>query len=1184
MDTTTDYNTILHRKDKVTQKVVDVAAAGMQPTAEEKSAATAFDGDGNTTVERESLEATDEEETTNTYDEPQAGKRKSSESSSSSTTVSGSSSVSRSETGSPKDAAGALLTGGHGASGDGTVQVVMYAKRVTYSYKESQPFLNATTPPSITAGQEQCPTTSANTSAAFPEGVSHLLEPAMPTPPRSNFVGGPGGPGRSGPRGVAAYMQLSPPPSAPQTTGASALYPFSNSYAVPPSTAVNAPSFSTAYPNSTSAGAGYSAAYATEQAPYDDFTGGLATHAAGPSAAVDPSRKHTEKEPARRKRRWGAAADADENQPRRSRRIHIQDEAVEEDEEYADEEGEGSHEAYTGSSYSDEEGSYSYSGNEEDYEYYEEFYEEEVEEDEEDEEEPRIDIIEGSGHGNTLHDILYGTPKAGANANGNYSRDLRESVRLDSPYHTPTEDKQEPPRYGHLHPRHDGEEDEKEGRLRSTSAHSWEAAAKVAAAHRRSATPERVSRHHHHHKKSAKGYEGTDSEDGENHHHSAAGAGKKHRKSVYEHGEPYTEGTFKVKGRRSKKDKAGGHYGAMTDLDDIMEQSTADSGSASNEAPHEPAGKDSRAAFRPLGSSDTEDVDDFTAPSRSLSRNRKNRQLAKEVNEEDRLHHRSGAESMKATRTTKLDAKDGGKVIREEEPINTPSQQKRAGAGDEASGSTEHEDEGSSSDRGAKREDRKKPKGGLLIKCACCSKEKNTDAKASGKENEDEALKGGLLIKCACCSKKKESDAMANGKESKTKSKCCLSSKCRCCSKKKDSDAMANGKESKTKSKCCLSSKCRCCSKKDSDAKAKEKEDKKPKRGLIITCSCCSKEKGSDVKASEKKPKDSILFNCVCCSKKDSGAKDRKDKKPKGGSGGIFSCLFAMCSGKKSTKDQVADKKGKETDEEEENSDAAAPSKCLTTSPVESPVYRQLSSRQLNRKSDKKVDRAFKVSKSRQAKQQEEEEEVTAETSKSASSVSSAAMTGEFEDRSEDSASFPPKNAKRGGTQALSDSARVAAAALSQEESESEASAPVSKKASYQLTPRPSPRSAGQVHRRHSRTGSARVQRGTAASFTDHSRFHTKPENPGVVIPVDVSDVDESDESSVSNSAKAQQKRSHRHRQTRVVEYRNKHRRERSSQRKRAESSRADRAMLLNEKPKNRSSSSAGGKRSFSAS
>ncbi|TPP45469.1 hypothetical protein CGC20_31530 [Leishmania donovani] len=1061
MDTTTDYNTILHRKDKVTQKVVDVAAAGMQPTAEEKSAATAFDGDGNTT------------------------------------------------TGSPKDAAGALLTGGHGASGDGTVQVVMYAKRVTYSYKESQPFLNATTPPSITAGQEQCPTTSANTSAAFPEGVSHLLEPAMPTPPRSNFVGGPGGPGRSGPRGVAAY-------------------------AVPPSTAVNAPSFSTAYPNSTSAGAGYSAAYATEQAPYDDFTGGLATHAAGPSAAVDPSRKNTEKEPARRKRRWGAAADADENQPRRSRRIHIQDEAVEDDEEYADEEGEGSHEA---------------------------------------------------GHGNTLHDILYGTPKAGANANGNYSRDLRESMRLDSPYHTPTEDKQEPPRYGHLHPRHDGEEDEKEGRLRSTSAHSWEAAAKVAAAHRRSATPERVSRHHHHHKKSAKGYEGTDSEDGENHHHSAAGAGKKHRKSVYEHGEPYTEGTFKVKGRRSKKDKAGGHYGAMTDLDDIMEQSTADSGSASNEAPHEPAGKDSRAAFRPLGSSDTEDVDDFTAPSRSLSRNRKSRQLAKEVNEEDRLHHRSGAESMKATRTTKLDAKDGGKVIREEEPINTPSQQKRAGAGDEASGSTEHEDEGSSSDRGAKREDRKKPKGGLLIKCACCSKEKNTDAKASGKENEDEALKGGLLIKCACCSKKKESDAMANGKESKTKSKCCLSSKCRCCSKKKDSDAMANGKESKTKSKCCLSSKCRCCSKKDSDAKAKEKEDKKPKRGLIITCSCCSKEKGSDVKASEKKPKDSILVNCVCCSKKDSGAKDRKDKKPKGGSGGIFSCLFAMCSGKKSTKDQVADKKGKETDEEEEeNSDAAAPSKCLTTSPVESPVYRQLSSRQLNRKSDKKVDRAFKVSKSRQAKQQEEEEEVTAETSKSASSVSSAAVTGEFEDRSEESASFPPKNAKRGGTQALSDSARVAAAALSQEDSESEASAPVSKKASYQLTPRPSPRSAGQVHRRHSRTGSARAQRGTAASFTDHSRFHTKPENPGVVIPVDVSDVDESDESSVSNSAKAQQKRSHRHRQTRVVEYRNKHRREKSSQRKRAESSRADRAMLLNEKPKNRSSSSAGGKRSFSAS
>ncbi|CAG9573182.1 conserved hypothetical protein [Leishmania major strain Friedlin] len=1144
----------------------------MPSTAEGKSAAKAFDGNGNTTVERESLEATDEEETTNTYDEPQAGKRKSSESSSSSsnsssTTMSGGSSVSRSETGSPTDTAGAQLTGGRGASGDGTVQVVMYAKRVTYSYKESQPFPNATTPSSITAAQEQCLPASANTSAAFPEGVSQLLEPVMPTPPRSNFVGGPGGPGRSGLRGAAAYTQLSPPPSAPQTTGGSALYSFSDSYAVPPSTAVNAPSFSTAYPNSTSAGAGYSAAYAPAQAPYHEFTGGLATRAAGPSAAVDPPRKNAEEVPARRKRRWGAVTDADENQPRRSRRIHIQDKAVEEDER--------SHEEYTGSSYSDEEGSYSYSGDEESYEYYEEFYEEEVEEDEEDEEEPRIDIIEGSGHGNTLHDILYGTPKAGANANENYSRDLRESVRSDSPYHTVTEDKQEPPRYGHLRPRHDSDEGEKEDRLRSTSAHSWEAATKVATAHRRSATPERVSRHHHHHKKSAKGYERTDGEDGENHHHSAAGAGKKHRKGVYEHGEPYTEGTFKAEGRRSKKDKAGGHYGPMADLDDIMEQSTADSGSESNEAPHEPAGKDSRAAFRPLSSSDTEDVDDFTAPSRSLSRNRKSRQLAKEVNKEDRRHHRSGAESMEATRITKLDAKDGGKVIREEEPINTPSQ-KRADAGDEALSATEHEDGGRSLDRDAKRED-KKPKVGLLIRCACCSKEKNTDAKAS-EENKTKS-KCCLFGKGRCCSKEKGSDAKAKEKEDK-KPKRGLIITCICCSKEKSSDTEASGKENKTKSKCCLF-KCRCCSKeKGSDAKAKEKEDKKPKRGLIMTCSCCSKEKGSDTKASGKENKGAILVNCACCSKKDSGAKDRKDKKPKGGSGGMFSCLFAMCSSTKSTKDQVADKKGKETDEEEEGAkpDATAPSKSLTTSPAESPVYHQSSSQQLNQKSDK-VERAFKVSKSRQPKQQEEEEEVTAETSKPASSVSSAAMTGELEDHSEDSASFPPKNAKRGGTQALSDSARVAAAALSQGDSENEASAPVSKKASLQLTPRPSSRSAGQVHHRHSRTGSARAQRGTAAPFTGHSRFHRKPENPGVVIPVD-----ESDEWSVSNSAKAQQQRRYRHRQTRVVEYRSKHRSEKSSRRNRAESSRADRAMLLNEKPRNRSSSSAGRKRSLSAS
>ncbi|CBZ26679.1 conserved hypothetical protein [Leishmania mexicana MHOM/GT/2001/U1103] len=1142
MDTTTDYNTILYQKDKVTQKVVDAAAAGMQPTAEEKSVATAFDGDGNTTVERESLEATDEEETTNTYDDPQTGKGKSYESSRS-TTVSGSSSVSRSETGSPKDAAGALVTGGHGASDDGTVQFVMYEKRVTYSYKESQPLLNASTPLSITAGQEQCQPASANTSAAFPEGFSQLIEPTMPTPPRINFIGGPGGPGRSGTRGAAAYTQLSPPPSAPQATGTSAPYPFSDSYPVLPSTAVNAPSFSTAYPNSTSAGPGYSAAYAPEQTPYHKLTGELETQAAGPSAAVDPLRKNDEEVAPRRKRRWGAAADADEKQPHRSRRIHIQDEVVEEDEEYSDEEDDGSDEAYTGSSYSDEEDSYSYSGDEEDYEYYEEFYEEEVEEDEEDEEEPRIDIIEGSGHGNTLHDILYGTPKAGANANGNNSRDLRESMRSDSPYHMPPKDKQEPPRYGHLHPRHNDEEDEKEDRLRSKSAQSWEAADKAAAAHRRSATPERVSRHHHH-KKSAKGYEGTASENGENHHHAAAGVGKKYRKGVYEHGEPYTEGTFKAKGRRSKKDKAGGHYGALADLDEIMDQSTADSESERNEAPHEPAGKDSRPAFRPLGSSDSEDLDDFTAPSRSLSRNRKSRQFAKEVNEEDRRHYRSGAERMEATNATNFDARDGGKVIREEEPVNTPSQQKHVGASDGASDATEHGNEDNLSGKDTKRETEKKPRGGLIIKCTCCSTEKTTDAKAGGKK--------------------------------KKKSKCGLFSKCRCCSKKKDSDADAKDNEDKKKSKRGLFSKCRCCSKKkDSDADAKDKEDKKKsKRPLIVTCACCSK-KDSDAAVSEKNPKGPILIKCTCCSKE-------KDKKPEGGRSGMFSCLFTMCSSKKSTKDQVADKKGKEADEEAEGakSDGTSPSRNLTTSFAESPVDHQPSSRQLNQKSDKKANKASKVSKSRQARHQEEEE-ATAERSRSASSVSSAAMAGEFEDRSEASASFPPKNAKRGGTHTLSDGAPVAPAALRQEDSGSEASAPVSKKASYELAPRPSSPSAGHVHRRHSRT---RAQRSTATPVTGHSPLHIKPENPGVVIPVDVSDVDESDESRVSNSPKAQQKRSHRHREIRVVDHRSKHRSEKDSRRKRAESSRADRAVLLNEKPRNRSVSSAGGKRSSPAS
>jgi len=54
-----------------------------------------------------------------------------------------------------------------------------------------------------------------------------------------------------------------------------------------------------------------------------------------------------------------------------------------------------------------------YEEEDEEYEYYDEFFEEEVEEDEEDEEEPRIDIIEGQGHGRTMHAILYGLPRSG---------------------------------------------------------------------------------------------------------------------------------------------------------------------------------------------------------------------------------------------------------------------------------------------------------------------------------------------------------------------------------------------------------------------------------------------------------------------------------------------------------------------------------------------------------------------------------------------------------------------------------------------------------------------------------------------------------------------------------------------------------------------------------------------------
>ncbi|GET88167.1 hypothetical protein, conserved [Leishmania tarentolae] len=210
-----------------------------------------------------------------------------------------------------------------------------------------------------------------------------------------------------------------------------------------------------------------------------------------------------------------------------------------------------------------------------------------------------------------------------------------------------------------------------------------------------------------------------------------------------------------------------------------------------------------------------------------------------------------------------------------------------------------------------------------------------------------------------------------------------------------------------------------------------------------------------------------------------------------------------MCCCKKSAKDQVADKKGKE------------------------------------------ADKASKVSKSQQAKQEEEEEGATAETS-------------EFEDGSEERASSPPKNPERRGTQVPSGSTCVAAAALNHEESGSEVSTPVNKRAAHPLT--------------------TRAQRGSATPSTSHAHFHNTAEDPSGVVPVMVSDVDEKDESSVSNSATAQQKRNNSHSHRRAVEDRSMRGHDMSRGRKHSERSRASGPMLPNEKRRHRSSSSGGRK------
>ncbi|CAJ1042561.1 hypothetical protein Q4I32_003509 [Leishmania shawi] len=1136
------------------QKVAAAAVAGIPPTTGEKNPMTAFSDDDDTLDEREALEATDDE-TTNTYDEPQ-GDKPSPLDSGSSTTVSGDSSDWRSETGSPGDAAAVRVMGAHSASGSEAVHFRKDAKHLTYSYKVPQASLSAATPLNNASGQQQRLPVSANTSAAFPADISQVVEASTPTLPRSNLVGGPGGPSRFGPHGAATYAQGSPPPSAPQTTNTSAFYTFSDSYAILQGTPANAPSFLAAYPSSTTAGDEYSAADAPQQAPYHEVTGRRGTRTPGGSAVAAtapvttvlvPSQPlNDEDEHARRKRPWDSSADADGNQSCRSRRIQIEVQAVVK-KKYADKEDEDMREAYTSSSYSDEDSysysySYSYSGDdelgdeadadEEGYEYYEEFYEEEVEEDEEDEEEPRIDMIEGDGHGHTLYDILYGTPKAGAIGNGDHTRDLREPALSDSPYSAPLPDKQKELHHqGQLHPRYVGEEDEK-NYLRPAPSHWSETAGEEAeVARRRAATPERVGRHHrHHHKKSAKAYKGTDSE---TEHRAAAApaapaAGKKQKKSAYEHGEPFTEGTLNV---TSKKGKANGHYGPKVDLD-AKELDRVISDSESSEVPHEPvtsaapAAKGTRAASS-SSSSDAEDVDDeFTTLSRSRSRRRKSPQVVKNAKKKDpHHHHRSGAEAnsgsdaeAEAITTTKFGARDSGKVS-EEEPISIPSQQNSMGTGDETSENTlsvaGHEGEGGSSDKSAEEENAK-------AKAAVC-----------------------LVIKCDCCSKRvKESDSTKPREDKKEKVN--PSSTCGCCSEtENESDPKPRGDK---KEKVNPSSTCGCCSETENESDPKPRGDKKEKVNPSSTCGCCSE---TENESDSKETKSGLVIKCRCCSKKTKDG-DAKDKKSRSRSGGVFSCLFAMCSSKKSTKDQVVDKNGKEGEKDKEADEQARKegAKSHPTSPAESSVDRHTNSRQSNQKSHKK-DEAFKGLKSPQAEQQEEEKGAAADTPAPSFPRSPAVMTSESKNDNQGRAAHPPKNTRRGVEQASSNSTPDAAAASSQKERENEANVLARKKSSHQPVSSPTPHPTGQARRPHSHT----------TPSADHARIPGKPEDPGVVIPVNASDMDENDEPGPSKRVKAQQQRSRHHGQTRAAEHPSKKKSKRNTQRVEHESSHDDSAV-----------------------
>ncbi|KAG5506807.1 hypothetical protein GH5_06022 [Leishmania sp. Ghana 2012 LV757] len=1135
MDTTTDSRTLI-QSGKMMRGALGAATPGMRPGTDDKSAAVAFEGDDDIASSREALEATDED-TTNPYDESLEDKQSQLESSST-TIVSGNISGLHSETGPLADAAAAKIMRGKSRLSDAAVSSVEGSKRPAFLYQETRSFLKVTTPPRNAVAHQQGPTTSANTSAAFPEDVSKVVELSTPTPPRSNFVGGPGGPHRSGPLGAAVHTPGSPPPSVPQTANTGAFNAFSESYGISQSPAANAPSFA--------------AAYTPRQALGQTLTSGPSVRSVGPGAAlvtasivasVGPSwQANDNEEHARQKRPWTAAANVDGNQPRRNRRIRIQDEAVVENEARPDEEDEGTHETYTGSSYSDEQNSYSYSEDEGDYEYYEEFYEEEVEEDEEDEEEPHIDMIEGDHHGHTLHDILYGTPKAGGNASRSYSRDQRESMRSDDPFLTGPKGKKKPRHRGHVHLRHSGER----MRSRSASVDSSEAADE-AVAHRRSTTPERVNQHHFHRQKPAKAHERAGSEDGESGHRAAAAAGKKHKKSDYEHGEPYTEGTFKNTSKKSKKKdkkKASGHYGAEEDLDE-MEMHKTDSDLEGSEVSHEPitsaarAGKGSRAASYSSSFSDTIDVDeDFTARSGSHSHHRERRLSPKEAKDRHR-HHRSGAVGAEEAR--KLAAKDGGKGIKAEDPIGMPSRQKRAGASYKASekavGAAGHDGKGSSSKKDAKREDAKAKKGGSLL-----SENDHSSTKDDGDAKDKD--KAGLLIKCACCSKESASDAMdkkakdkrkdedesgrlrsEDDRDAKDKKKSGLCKRCACCSTKKDSniakdkrkDEEENGRlrseddrDAKDKKKSGLCKRCACCSTKKDSTIAKDKRKDEEENGRL---------RSEDDRDAKDKKKSGLMIKCACCSKED--AKD-KEKKVKGGICSRLRSFFCSCGGKKRTKAQVADKKGKhdgkhkETDatstEKEEGANSheispatsrsTSPKKRRSTSPAKDSVNHQFSSRQTNRVHHK-TDETPKASKSQQVKQQKEAKRDAAGTPEPASPVSSASMREESEEHRED-----------------------------------EVSVSVSDQAAHQPTSRPTSHSTAQVRRPHRRAESTEAQRGIRARPADHSGVRGKPEAASVATPSDISDMGENNEPGASKSPQAQQqqqqRRRHRHRQTRV--------------------------------------------------